>query len=107
MRTFLLAHRNVKIAMNFHAWGPLFITPFNWDSRGRNQDVPQKAQLFYDEVYSKMPQGYVEGNGHVTIGYTANGEASDWMLHELGIYAMSPELGLEMKQAENFFIREP
>lgn len=54
-----------------------------------------------------MPPGYIEGNGTSTIGYTANGEASDWMLHELGIYAMSPELGLQIKQAENFFIGDP
>ena len=45
------------------------------------------------------------GNGAKTIGYTANGEASDWMLHELGIYAASPELGIDMREAEDFFIR--
>ena len=44
MRDFILQHPNVKIALNFHAWGPLFITPYNWDSRGQNRDVPPKAQ---------------------------------------------------------------
>jgi len=53
-----------------------------------------------------MPVGYVEGNGSTTIGYTANGEASDWMLHELGIYAMSPELGIGIWEAKTFFIKE-
>lgn len=48
MRDFLLQHRNVKIALNLHAWGPLFITPYNWDSRGGNRDVPKKAKQFYD-----------------------------------------------------------
>eukprot|EP00353_Schmidingerella_taraikaensis_P019025 CAMPEP_0185621200 /NCGR_PEP_ID=MMETSP0436-20130131/56495_1 /TAXON_ID=626734 ORGANISM="Favella taraikaensis, Strain Fe Narragansett Bay" /NCGR_SAMPLE_ID=MMETSP0436 /ASSEMBLY_ACC=CAM_ASM_000390 /LENGTH=70 /DNA_ID=CAMNT_0028262221 /DNA_START=482 /DNA_END=694 /DNA_ORIENTATION=- len=42
----------------------------------------------------------------MTIGYTANGEASDWMLHELGIFALSPELGISNKSAETFFIRD-
>ena len=50
--------------------------------------------------------GYIIGNGAITIGYTANGEASDWMLNELGIYAMSPELGLSSAgiHANKFFI---
>ena len=52
-----------------------------------------------------MPPGYIEGNGTITIGYTANGEASDWMLHERGIYAVSPELGLNGHAYESFFIK--
>lgn len=44
--------------------------------------------------------GYITGNGASTIAYTANGEASDWMLHELGIYALSPELGLKSARKE-------
>ena len=84
------------MAFNFHAYGPLFITPYNWDNSARNEDLPQAAKDFYDEVFlnSEMPIGYIEGNGSTTIGYTANGEASDWMLHEMGVFAMSPELGL-------------
>ena len=35
------------------------------------------------------------GNAMQTIQYKANGEASDWMLGELGIYAVSAELGGE------------
>lgn len=27
------------------------------------------------------------------VGYTANGEASDWLLHDQGIVTFSPELG--------------
>ena len=96
MKDFLRSHPKVKMAFNFHAYGPLFITPYNWDDRPRNEDVPKAARDFYDEVFlnSDMPKGYIEGNGHTTIGYTANGEASDWMLHEMGVFAMSPELGL-------------
>ena len=53
-----------------------------------------------------VPKGYIEGNGEATIGYTANGEASDWMLHELGIFALSPELGIANKKADDFFISD-
>ncbi len=34
------------------------------------------------------------GNAIDTIYYTANGEASDWMLHDKNIISISPELGL-------------
>ena len=36
-----------------------------------------------------------------TIEYQANGETSDWMLHERGIIAMSPELGSDSKHHED------
>lgn len=38
------------------------------------------------------------------VKYPANGEASDWMLGNRGIYAMSPELGTSAKSSEDFFI---
>ncbi len=36
--------------------------------------------------------------------YTANGEASDWMLSEHGVYAMSPEIGSSNHNSDVFFI---
>ena len=106
MRDYLDKLPNVKIALNFHAWGPLFITPYNWDARKTNPGLTKKAAMFYRYVFEKagVPHGYTLGNGAQTIHYTANGEASDWMLHEKGIYAMSPELGIESRYAETFFI---
>ena len=106
MREFLEKFPNVKIALNFHAWGPLFITPYNWDARRTNPGMTKKAEAFYRYVFEKagVPHGYTLGNGAQTIHYTANGEASDWMLHERGIYAMSPELGIDSRYAETFFI---
>ena len=35
----------------------------------------------------------------MTVNYEANGEASDWMLGDRGIIAMSPELGTKDKSA--------
>jgi hypothetical protein len=40
------------------------------------------------------------------IGYTANGEASDWMLGEKGIISLSPELGNDNKDASERFYPE-
>lgn len=36
-----------------------------------------------------------------TIGYEANGEASDWMLHEKNIISFSVELGSDKAHSEN------
>ncbi len=38
--------------------------------------------------------------------YTANGEASDYMLAEKGIYAISPELGTSDNSTITFFIKD-
>ena len=99
VRDFLLDHRQVKIALNLHAWGPLFIIPYNYDHSKSDSHLPDSARKFYNDLYNKagVPRAYKKGNGATTIGYTANGEASDWMLHELGIYALSPELGIDSR----------
>ena len=41
--------------------------------------------------------GIIAGNAMTAIRYEANGEASDWMLAEHGIIAVSPELGILAK----------
>ena len=46
---------------------------------------------------------YRFGNGKATIGYTANGEASDWFLGEWDIIAMSPEIGGDALSNNGFF----
>ncbi len=51
-----------------------------------------------------LPQGDLVGNGATTIQYTANGEASDYMLGAFGIIAMSPELGTSDLITATFFI---
>ena len=75
---------NVKMALNFHAWGPLWIYPFMFDSED-NQLLEKdysKALDFY-KMWSErvdLANGMKTGNAMQTIGYRANGEASDWML---------------------------
>lgn len=74
----------------------------------RLREKNPKAYSFFSNIKeeSSLEKSYVFGNGASTIGYTANGEASDWMLHELGIYALSPELGTsDSRSSEAFFIR--
>ena len=66
--------------------------------------------MFYETIYEKgaKPLGYTKGNGATTVKYKANGEASDWMLGEKGIYAISPEISIEGNPAsKEFFIKDP
>lgn len=97
MKAFLEKWTNIKIALNFHAYGNLFIFPFNFDNRENSLLVNNftNASRFYNSIIknAKLPPGNLAGNGAQSIQYTANGEASDYMLAAHGIFAMSPELG--------------
>ena len=66
----------------------------------------RKSFAFYNDLAknSELPSGNKAGNAYSTLGYTANGEASDWMLAERGIYALSPELGTNSPDSDHFFI---
>jgi hypothetical protein len=107
VKNFIETHENIKIAFNYHAWGNLLIMPFNY----LNEDLPVLAnnytilyKVYQDFIReSGLPSGNLAGNGKSTIGYTANGEASDWMLGEKGIVAFSPELGTAEKDTEGFY----
>eukprot|EP00347_Sterkiella_histriomuscorum_P015559 403356572 len=111
IKKFLESKKDViKFAFNMHAWGNLLIHAFNYEDQHNSKLVnsfPQAA-IIYNEVYhnTEIPKGMITGNGMQTIGYDANGEASDWMLGELGIISFSPELGTASKKADKFFISE-
>jgi hypothetical protein len=88
----------VKIALNFHAYGNLFIHPFNFDSQENpilKKEFKEESEI-YEEIWNStgVLEGSIKGNGMKAIKYSANGEASDWMLGIHGIIALSPELGL-------------
>ena len=54
-----------------------------------------------------LPAGSLQGNGAQTVLYAANGEASDFMLANYGIFAVSHELGTSDHRTNTFFIKEP
>ncbi len=57
-------------------------------------------------MYGNLPVGGLQGNGASTIAYTANGEASDFMLSQFGIFAISPELGTSNPATGAFYIEQ-
>lgn len=110
VRDFLIQQDKVKFAINFHAYGNLMIQPFNADDASNaNLDMPEyiHAKAFYEELSAsgKIPAGNQKGNGQQTIGYTANGEASDYMLGDRKVIALSPELGIQNTHSNHFTIR--
>ncbi len=97
---------NIKVAINMHAFGKLLIHPFNFDNKKNTllHDKFPLADKFYKNIYDNggVPDLSVAGNGPLTIGYTANGEASDWMLKAHNVYSLSPELGTMNPNTSNF-----
>lgn len=109
IRDFVNKWTNIKIAINFHAFGNLFIIPFNYDTVEGNQNLAAnftKAKQFYDHAHQNagFPNGNKMGNGVTTVKYPANGEASDYFLAEKGVYSTSPELGTNNKFSDKFFV---
>lgn len=56
MRDFFLENKNsIKIAINFHAWGNLFINPFNYDNSLNNElekKFKKQAEI-YNEIFNE------------------------------------------------------
>jgi hypothetical protein len=111
IRDFVTIWSNIKVAINMHAYGNLLIHPFNYDTKANNylHDQFPLADKFYKNLYDNggVLDLSVTGNGATTIGYTANGEASDWMLQSHDVYSLSPELGTMSTRTANFFIKNP
>jgi len=50
VRDFVEEHPNLRVAINFHAWGNLLIHPFNYDPGQANADLKDNhpgAAAFY------------------------------------------------------------
>ena len=66
IRDFVVSHPQLKIALNFHAWGNLFVIPFNYSEDRNDFELISKfagAAAFYDDVWTQggMPTNNVKG----------------------------------------------
>mgnify|MGYP001626604387 CR=1 FL=1 len=71
-------------------------------------DHPKEYQFY--RILSKkigLASDIKVGSAMQTIKYPSNGDASDWMFAEKGIYAISAELGGATEKTANFFIEDP
>ena len=64
--------KNIKIAINLHTWGNLFIIPFNYDDIKNKHMVGTPIYKMYQDIKENgnLPKGMLFGNGMQTIEYT-------------------------------------
>lgn len=96
----------ISSAMNFHAFGNLWITPYCYYTGNDNFGLmkPEIANFYKNfEEEIKTMGFYKTGDAKETIKYPANGEASDWMLASHDIISLSPELGSNLETSNSFY----
>lgn len=66
--------------MNLHCFGNLWIIPYSYADEELDTDsVPYKIYEDYKNN-GEFTGKYMYGHAKQLVGYTANGEAADWML---------------------------
>jgi hypothetical protein len=109
IKNFIDTHPDIKIVYNYHTYGNLYITPFNYLTKNSSETLFKKNYSFFYSVYqdfkkeANFPINHTFGNADSTIGYKAFGEATDWYLTEKKILSFSPELGNEDKNSETYY----
>lgn len=106
IRDFLYAHKHeIKFVYNFHAYANMWLWPYNGDEEHntisqRNPEILDVFQEFMNETV--FPENVMSGNAFNSLGYISSGEQSDWILGELGIPSICPEIGSNDMFAYNF-----
>jgi hypothetical protein len=108
IRDFLKGEDRLVSAMNFHSYGNMWIHPFNY-MKVANQFPENTARAvvnFYHDFGKEVTRisESLYGNAIQMVNYSTDGEASDWMLGELGVISFSPELGSINPDAQDFKI---
>jgi len=109
IKKFMEKWTNIKLVLNVHTWGNFICVPFlAGDKKNMEIEAPKyaRARAFYDklETCNFRPKGNKIGNVEQTLGYRAPGTATDWMLSELNVTAITPELGTVSSYSRNFFL---
>ena len=109
IKNFVDSHPNLRIALNYHSFGNLIITPFNYLSHKESvskisKEFPIQFQMYEDfKNEGQFPQNFLFGNADNTIKYITNGDATDWFLGVKNILSFSPELGNGKKESDTFY----
>ncbi len=110
IKSLIESEPTITSAMNFHAYGNMWIHPFNYMKvKGKYpQNLDPTLLNFYEEFkfeVKSVSDSYY-GNAVEMVNYSTDGEASDWMLGEYNIIAFSPELGSKNELANSFYIQK-
>ena len=109
MKIFVDSHPNIKIAYNYHSWGNLLITPFNYINKEESLKIIKKEYPIHYQMYEEFkkegnfPKNFLFGNADEVIKYLTNGDATDWFLGKKKILSFSPELGSGNKNSDVFY----
>ena len=109
IKNFVDSHPNIKIVLNYHTWGNLIITPFNYLKVKESNELMQKEFPIHYKMYQdfkeegQFPVNFLFGNADETIKYLTNGDATDWFLGKKKILSFSPELGNGNKNSDVFY----
>lgn len=85
-----MADRAVRLALNTHTFGDLFIYPWGYVP---DLYTPDSAAFVDAARVMTEANGFLAGTGNQTVGYLTNGTSDDWMYGELGVLAFTPEIG--------------
>ena len=104
VKNFIQTYNNIKLAVNIHAYGNYICIPFLADDAENTKlESYPSARTFYDKLRERENRPMM-GNVAQITGQQAPGTASDWMLEEMNVIAITVELGTNSTESEAFFL---
>jgi carboxypeptidase T len=96
----------IKFVYNFHAFGPMYIWPYNGEIKNELHESNPEAEHIFNEIADArlFPATILTGNAIKTVGYKADGECNDYILKNFNIPSVSPELGNDNVFSSSFFL---
>jgi hypothetical protein len=88
VRDLVEAHQFV-FCFTYHAYGNDYIYPWNYI----NAYTPDHPIFHHGAIRFGVTNNYARGNSMETIAYPMNGEATDWLYGERGVFAYTVEVG--------------
>ena len=85
----------------------MYIWPYNGLLKNALAEQNPDAQAIFNEIWdeAKFPDSTLHGNAITTVGYEADGEANDYIMHEFNIPSVSPELANDDVFSGDFIIK--
>jgi len=108
MRSMLTKYKDaIKFVYNFHAFGPMYVWPYNGLLKNALHEMNPDAEAIFNEIWdeAEFPESALHGNAISTVGYEADGEANDYIMHEFNIPSVSPELANDDVFSGDFIIK--